>query len=201
MEIDVAQKRAKKDKELDGDFDKLIRWTTIPQVDNDPKKQINTARYMYFALSKYGVNRNAEKPSNDPVIKFMQFLNTASAQETFFKNHEYYLPSQIALLKSEADTRIDPTTGPGMTVGDWYSALQKFIPYDMGIPHEFLYIAQKALDEPGATSSVISGNMLSYLACKLNHLKDPDTYERACECRTDVEKNNNNYWPMCSWGV
>jgi hypothetical protein len=152
---------------------------------------------MYFALAKNGMNRNHEKPSNDPAIKFMQFLNTAKAQETFFKNHQYYLPSQLNLLRSEAKTKIDSKTGPGMIVSDWYVATQQFIPYNMGIPHFFTYIARRALDEPGATSSVISGNMLEYMSCKIKHLSDPDTYERACECRTDVSKNNNNYWPIC----
>jgi hypothetical protein len=97
-DIELAKKRAKKDKALAEAFDEDVRWTTIPQVEEDPKKQINLARYMYFALSKTGMNRNFEKPSNDPAIKFMQFLNTAKAQETFFRHHEYYLPSQLDLL-------------------------------------------------------------------------------------------------------
>ncbi len=196
-DIELAKKRAKKDKALAEAFDEDVRWTTIPQVEEDPKKQINLARYMYFALSKTGMNRNFEKPSNDPAIKFMQFLNTAKAQETFFRNHEYYLPSQLDLLRTESKTRIDGKDGPGMIVSDWYVSTQKFIAYNMGIPHFFTYIAQKALDEPGATSSVISGNMLEFLNCKIKHLSDPDTYEKSCECRTDVSKNNNNYWPLC----
>ncbi|MCB9806998.1 extracellular solute-binding protein [Candidatus Peribacteria bacterium] len=98
-DILLAIKRAKKDKAYESVFEKNIRWTTIPQVEEDTKKQINMARYMYFAMTKYGINRNKEKPSNDPVIKFMQYLATAKAQETFFKNYEYYLPSQIEMLK------------------------------------------------------------------------------------------------------
>lgn len=87
---------------------------------------------------KNGVNRNREKPGNDPVIKFMQYLVTAKAQQTFFENYEYYLPSQMALLKSQKDTQIDKKTGEfGMTVGDWYVDTQKFVAYDMGIPHVF----------------------------------------------------------------
>jgi len=93
---------------------------------------------MYFAMMKNGINRNREKPGNDPVIKFMQYLVTAKAQQTFFENYEYYLPSQMALLKSQKDTQIDKKTGEfGMTVGDWYVDTQKFVAYDMGIPHVF----------------------------------------------------------------
>jgi len=157
---------------------------------------------MYFAMTKYGVNRNTEKPSDDPVIKFMQYLNTAKAQETFFDNYEYYLPSQMILLKSKNDSQIDKKTGEfGMTVGDWYVATQRFIPYDMGITHLFASIIARALDEPGATSSVIAGNILDFITCHVNHLTDPDTYERSCDCRNDVQSNNNHYWPVCQWGV
>lgn len=105
----LAIKRAKKDKAYESVFEKNIRWTTIPQVEEDVKKQINMARYMYFAMTKFGMNRNKEKPSNDPVIKFMQYLATAKAQETFFQNYEYYLPSQIDLLK-ESKAQIDGKT-------------------------------------------------------------------------------------------
>jgi len=85
---------------------------------------------MYFAMTKFGMNRNKIKPSNDPVIKFMQYLSTAKAQETFFKNYEYYLPSQIEMLK-ESKAQIDSQTGQfDMTVGDWYVPTQKFVTYD-----------------------------------------------------------------------
>lgn len=201
-DILLAQKRAKKDKQLDESFGKNLRWTAIPQVEEDVKKQTNFARYMYFAMTKNGVNRNKEKPSNDPVIKFMQYLVTAKAQETFFENYEYYLPSQMALLKSEKDTQIDKNTGEfSMTVGDWYVATQKFIPYDMGMTHVFAGIVARALDEPGATSSIITKNILELLTCRINHLTDPDTYDQACGCRNDVPSNNNHYWPVCQWGV
>lgn len=75
-DILLAQKRAKKDKAYESSFEKNVRWATIPQVEEEAKKQINMARYMYFAMTKYGINRNKEKASNDPVIKFMQYLNT-----------------------------------------------------------------------------------------------------------------------------
>lgn len=72
---------------------------------------------MYFTMTKAGVNRNHEKASNDPVIKFMQYLATSKAQETFFDNYEYYLPSQMSLLKSKKDSQIDRHTGEfNMTV-------------------------------------------------------------------------------------
>ncbi len=201
-DILLAQKRAKKDKELDGKFGKNLRWATIPQVEDDVKKQTNLARFMYFTMSKYGTNRNKAKPSNDPVIKFMQYLATAKAQETFFENYEYYLPSQMELLKSEKDTQIDKKTGDfNMTVGDWYVATQKFIPYDMGIPHLFSGIVAQAFDEPGATSSIIAGNIQDFIVCHIKHLTDPDTYNQACGCRNDVQSNNNHYWPVCQWGV
>jgi ABC-type glycerol-3-phosphate transport system substrate-binding protein len=199
-DILLAEKRAKKDKELVESFAKNIRWTTIPQVEDEPKKQTNFARYMYFTMTKNGVNRNKEKPSNDPVIKFMQYLATSKAQETFFDNYEYYLPSQMELLKTKKDSQIDKKTGQFvMTVGDWYVATQKFIPYDMGVPHIFSAIVAKALDEPGATSSVIAGNILDFITCRIKHLSDPDTYENACGCRNDVQSNNNHYWPVCQW--
>lgn len=201
-DILLAQKRAKKDKELDPKFGKNLRWMSIPQVEEDVKKQTNFARYMYFAMTKNGVNRNKEKPSNDPVIKFMQYLATVKAQETFFENYEYYLPSQMELLKSKKETQIDKNTGEfGMTVGDWYVATQKFIPYDMGIPHVFAGIVARALDEPGVTSSVITGNILDFVTCRIKHLTDPDSYDQACGCRNDVQSNNNHYWPVCQWGV
>jgi len=94
------------------------------------KKQINMARYMYFVMAKFGVNRNKEKPSNDPVIKFMQYLVTTKAQKTFFENYEYYLPSQIEMLK-EPKSQIDGKTGEfDMTVGDWYVSTQKYVTYN-----------------------------------------------------------------------
>lgn len=200
-DILLAEKRAKKDKEYESKFEKNIRWTTIPQVEEDAKKQINMARYMYFAMTKYGINRNKEKPSNDPVVKFLQYLATAKAQETFFQNYEYYLPSQIEMLK-EKKSQIDSKTGEfKMTVGDWFIPTQKFVTYNKGLPHLFTYIVEKALDEPGATASVISTNILSYLSCKINHLSDPDTYSVPCECHTDTQQNNNHYWPVCQWGI
>lgn len=115
-DIQLAEKRAKKDKELVESFADNIRWTTIPQVSDDPKEQLNLGRYMYFALAKYGTNRNPDKPGDDPAIKFLQFLNTEKAQKTFFNNHTYYLPSQLSLLTEEAKTQIDGDNGPGMTV-------------------------------------------------------------------------------------
>ena len=200
-DILLAIKRAKKDKAYNKDFEDAVRWTTIPQVEEDPEKQINLARYMYFAMTKFGVNRNKEKPSNDPVIRFMQYLATTEAQKTFFDNYEYYLPSQIALL-AEPKSQIDSKTGEfKMTIGDWYVATQKFVPYNKWLPHLFTYIVEKALDEPGATASVISWNILSYLKCKMNHLQDPDTYGTPCECLVDTQQNNNHYWPVCQWGV
>ena len=57
-DILLAIKRAKKDKAYENVFEKNIRWTTIPQVEEEAKKQINMARYMYFAMTKYGQNRN-----------------------------------------------------------------------------------------------------------------------------------------------
>jgi hypothetical protein len=52
------------------------------------------------------------------------------SQKTFFDNYEYYLPSQINLLK-ESKSQIDSKTGEfRMTVGDWYVATQKFVPYN-----------------------------------------------------------------------
>lgn len=200
-DILLAIDRAKKDKSYDKDFEDEVRWTTIPQVEEDPEKQINFARYMYFTMTKFGVNRNKEKPSNDPVIRFMQYLATAEAQKIFFDNYEYYLPSQIALL-AEPKSQIDSKTGEfKMTIGDWYVPTQKFVLYNKWLPHLFTYIVEKALDEPGATASVISGNILSYLKCKMNHLVDPDTYDTSCECITDTQQNNNHYWPVCQWGV
>ncbi len=200
-DILLAIKRAEKDKEYDKDFEDDLRWTTIPQVEEDPKNQTNFARYMYFAMTKEWVNRNKEKASNDPVIKFMQYLATSDAQKTFFDNYEYYLPSQIALL-AEPKLQINNQNGVfKMTIGDWYVATQKFVLYDKGIPHLFSYIVQKSLDEPGATATIMAGNMLSYMSCKINHLTDPDTYNRSCECLKDVQQNNNHYWPVCQWGV
>lgn len=200
-DILIAIKRAKKDKAYENKFEDNVRWTTIPQVEEDAKKQINMARYMYFVMAKFGINRNKKEPSNDPVIKFMQYMATDKAQETFFKNYEYYLPSQIAML-AEPKSQIDGKTGEfDMTVGDWYVPTQKYVIYDKGLPHLFNYIVEKALDEPGATASVISGNILSYLSCKINHMTDPDTYDTPCECRVDTQQNNNHYWPVCAWGL
>ncbi len=201
-DILLAQKRAKKDKALAENFEKNVRWTTIPQTEEDPKKHTNFSRYMYFSMTKSGVNRNQEKPSNDPVIKFMQYLTTSSAQETFFKNYEYYLPAELGLLASQAKSQIDSKSGTfEMIVSDWYVAHQNFLPYDKGLPHLFSSIVEKSFDEPGATATVISGNALSFLSCRINHLTDPDSYDQACECRRDVSQNNNNYWPTCSWGL
>lgn len=200
-DIQIAIKRAKKDKAYEDTFEDNVRWTTIPQVEEEAKKQVNMARFMYFVMAKYGINRNKEKPQNDPVIKFMQYLATSKAQQTFFENYEYYLPSQIEMLK-EPKAQIDGKTGDfDMTVGDWYVPTQKYLQYNKGLPHLFTYIVEKALDEPGATASVISGNILSYLSCKINHLTDPDTYDVPCECRVDTQQNNNHYWPVCQWGV
>ena len=126
----MAEKRAKKDKDYENKFEKNVRWATIPQVEEDAKKQINMARYMYFVMTKFGINRNKEEAKNDPVIKFMQYLATAKAQETFFENYEYYLPSQLEMLK-EPKSQIDAKTGEfDMTVGDWYVPTQKFVTYN-----------------------------------------------------------------------
>ena len=114
-----------------------------------------------------------------------------------FQSTEYLLPAQKNLLKLQSQATIDSKTGIGMTVGDWYVSGQKFPVYNQGIPHLFGRIFDRALDEPGSTASIITGNIASYLSCQMSHLSDPDTYDNACGCRTDVAKNNNNYWPMC----
>ncbi len=120
------------------------------QVEEKLENQIAYARYMYFVLTKNGKNRDFEKPSNDPAIKFLQYLNTAEAQNVFFANYEYYLPSQ---LKTLADKKLSLNSKSGefpMSVGEWYIPDLRFAVYDKGIPHYFNYIVQKALDEPNA---------------------------------------------------
>ncbi len=197
QDIKIAIQRARQESELAPDFLKNLRVATVPQEEIDPKKQINFAKYMYFALTKNGTNRDTKKPQNDPVLKFVQFLLTKEAQDTFAKHPTYLLPAQNATLTGEGDMRINPEADFAMTVADWYVAGQSFALYDMGIPHLFRDAVKQALDEPGTTASTVTSFVSSYLACKVGQLTDPTQYSHACLCRTTLPVNRNNYWPLC----
>lgn len=114
--------RAQDDRELFPNFLRNLRVATVPQEEIDPKKHVNFARYTYFALTKNGVNRNRKKPQQDPVLKFVQFLLTSEAQNTFMKHPSYSLPTQNTALINEKDTKINPDANFAMTIGDWYVA-------------------------------------------------------------------------------
>jgi len=115
-DIKIAIQRAKRDGEFSPDFLKNIRVTTVPQEELDPKKQINFARYMYFALVKNGANRDVKNPSDDPVVKFVQFLLTSEAQDIFIKHQYYYLPTQNKSLLEMKDTKINSDNSFSMIV-------------------------------------------------------------------------------------
>ncbi len=181
--------RARQDSELAPDFLKNLRVATVPQEEIDPKKQVNFAKYMYFALTKNGSNRDKDKPQHDPVLKFVQFLLTTEAQETFAKYPSYLLPTQNISLTEKKDAKINPDTEFAMKVSDWYVPGQTFALYDMGIPHLFRSIIQQALDEPGTTASTVTSFVSAYLSCKVGQLTDPAQYSHACLCRTTLPLN------------
>lgn len=120
QDIAIAIQRAKQENQLAPNFLKNLRITTVPQDEIDPKKQINMAKYMYFALTKNGAHRNTKKPSNDPVLKFMQFLLTTEAQAVFVKHPNSLLPTQNTTLVEGKDNKINSDTDFSMTVADWY---------------------------------------------------------------------------------
>jgi ABC-type thiamine transport system substrate-binding protein len=159
--------RAGQDNELATDFIKNLRVTTVPQEEIDPKKQLNFAKYMYFAMTKNGAHRDAKKPQNDPVIKFVQFLLTREAQDIFIKYADYQLPTQNATLAEKGNTKINSETDFAMTIDDWYVPQQLFALYDMGIPHLMRSVMKQALDEPGTTSGVTAGFVSAYIDCKV----------------------------------
>lgn len=198
QDIEIAIQRARQDNALVPDFLKNLRITTVPQEDIDPKKQYNFAKYSYFALTKNGANRNRKKPTDDPVLKFVQFLLTAEAQEVFAKHPMYMLPTQNTALTEKKDTKINPDIEFSMTIADWYVPGQVFALYDMGIPHLYRSIIRQALDEPGTTATSVTAFVSSYLACKVGQLTDPTQYSKPCLCQTKLPVNRNNYWPLCS---
>lgn len=197
QDIKIALLRAKQDGELSPTFLKNLRIATVPQEEVDPKKQINFAKYDYFALTKNGKNRDTKDLKNDPAIKFTQFLLTKEAQALFFKNIPYILPAQVTLLSENTELKLNPDLEFNMTLADWYVSTQTFALYDMGAPHLFRSIIKQAIDEPGATAAVAAGNASAYLTCKISQLTDPTTYATACLCRTTLPTNRNNYWPLC----
>lgn len=196
-DIKIAMQRAGQDNELATDFIKNLRVTTIPQEEIDPKKQINFAKYMYFAMTKNGAHRDTKKPQNDPVIKFVQFLLTREAQDIFIKHADYGLPTQNTTLAEKSDSKINPEVDFVMTINDWYVPQQHFALYDMGIPHLLRSVVKKALDEPGTTASTVTAFVSGYLTCKVGQLTDPAQYSKACLCQTTLPTNRNNYWPLC----
>ncbi|MEI6711637.1 MAG: hypothetical protein WCK88_05670 [bacterium] len=196
-DIKIAIKRAQQDNELAPDFLKNLRVATVPQEEIDPKKQVNFAKYMYFALTKNGSDRDTKKPANDPVLKFVQFLLTTEAQDVFLKHPSYMLPTQNKTLVEQKDVKINPDTDFSMKVSDWYVPNQTFALYDMGISHLFRSIIKRALDEPGATASTVTTFVSSYLSCKVGQLTDSAQYPHACLCTTTLPTNHNNYWPVC----
>ncbi len=116
QDIAIAIQRARQDGELAPDFIKSLRITTVPQDEIDPKKQTNFAKYSYIALTKNGANRDSKKPSNDPVLKFAQFLLTEEAQDIFAKHPNYMLPTQNMTLVEKKDIKINPDIDFSMTV-------------------------------------------------------------------------------------
>ncbi len=197
-DIEIAVQRAKQDNQLAPNFLKNLRVTTVPQDEIDPKKQVNIAKYMYFALTKNGAHRNTKKPSNDPVLKFMQFLLTTEAQTVFMKHPSYLLPTQNTALSEEKANKINSDTDFSMTVADWYVPGQTFAQYDMGVPHLFRSIIRQALDEPSTTSGTVASFVSAYLSCKVGQLTDPAQYSKSCLCQTKLPTNRNNYWPLCT---
>jgi ABC-type glycerol-3-phosphate transport system substrate-binding protein len=197
QDIEIAIQRARQDNKLAPNFLKNLRVATILQEDLDPKKHINFAKYSYFALSKNGINRNTKKPSDDPVVKFVQFLLTEEAQNVFARHPTYMLPTQNTALTEKADTKINPDVEFSMTISDWYVPGQAFALYDMGIPHLYRSIIRKALDEPGTTATSVTAFVSSYLTCKIGQLTDPAQYGKPCLCQTKLPVNRNNYWPLC----
>lgn len=194
-DIMMAIQRAKDADALLPDFEKNLRWSTIPQQSSDPKKQINIADYRYFVLAKDGEHRD-ESAKNDPVIKMMQFLTTSAAQDVFAGSQDYILPAEKRLLKS-GDTKINPEKSVNMTINDWYDEAQSFILYDMGIPHLFRSIMKQSLDEPGTTPTIIGSSVATYMKCKIKSLTDPLLAPGNCTCRTVMPENNSTYWPFC----
>lgn len=59
-----------------------------------------------------------------------------------------------------------------MIVSDFYTEKYRFIDYDMGIPSQFRYIVEKALDEPGVVAEVIAANTVAYLQCKVRQITE-----------------------------
>lgn len=159
--------RARQDNVLVPDFLKNLRIATIPQEEIDPKKHLNFAKYSYFALTKNGANRNRKNPTDDPVLKFVQFLLTPEAQEVFAKHPTYMLPTQNITLMEKKDTKINPDVEFSMTISDWYVPEQSFVLYDMGIPHLYQSIIRRAIDEPGATATSVTTFVSSYISCKI----------------------------------
>ena len=196
-DIKIAIQRAKQDGELSPTFLKNLRIATVPQEEIDPKKQINLAKYSYFALTKNGKNRDKKDSKNDPAVKFTQFLLTKEAQEIFLKNTPYMLPAEITALSENKGLKLNSDPEFNMTLADWYVPTQMFALYDMGAPHLFRAILKQAMAEPGVTASLVTSNVSAYLTCKISQLTDSTAYAGACLCRTTLPTNRNNYWPLC----
>lgn len=197
-EIKIAIKRAKKDGVDSGDidkFEKFLKWWHLPQqsLPEEGDDLINISRFHYLAMSK-----TAKHPRN--ALLFLNYLMTQEAQETFFKEHKYYLPARTDLLSKHAKSTIDVKWGTSkweMKVSDFYTDRYRFITNDMGIPNLYRYIIPKALDEPGTVAEVVAGNVVKYLKCKVRQALEWDNYDVGCECQTEVEKTSGSYWPLC----
>lgn len=196
-DIKIAVQRAQQDWELAPEFLKNLRVATVPQQEIDAKKHTNFAKYMYFAVSKNGANRNLTAPQDDPVLKFAEFLLTTEAQDVFIKYPNYFLPTQQKTLFEKKDIKINPDENFDMTISNWYVPWQKFVLYDMWIPHLFREIVKQSIDEPGTTATDVTSFIASYLTCKIGQLTDPLQYSHGCLCRSGLAPNRNNYWPVC----
>lgn len=144
---------------------------------------------MYFALVKNGAHRDKEKPSNDPVVRLMEFLLTEEAQTIFANDVDYALPTQKKILSEKKENTLHSDKNFIMTIADWYVPDQQFPLYDMGIPHLFREIVPKALDEPGATATSVTDFISAYMTCKVNQLTDSRQYSRSCFCLNSLPKN------------
>lgn len=164
-EIKIAMKRANKENIRTDRFEQFLKWgylpqETLPEEDDD---LINITRYNYLAMSK-----TAKHPRN--ALLFLNYMMTEEAQETFFEEHEYYLPARIDLIEKHQKSTIDVkggTTKGSMIVADFYSDAYRFITNDLGIPNLYRYIVPKALDEPGAVAEIVAGNVVKFLNCKV----------------------------------
>lgn len=176
-EIILAIKRTSWEANLS---EKYLRTAPIFQIGNSDSnntdnktEKSNLVNYNFFALSKFS-------QSSELWFKFLNYLSTKDAQESYMNKFTYYLPA----LKSLEEQKL---TSP---IETWYdrTKFSDFLPNDVTIKsfNKWLKNEYDNYFNNGLNSAIIDTKQFlvkghSYLDCSVNHIIKWIEFDKQCE--------------------